>query len=171
MPLCRLTLVFLLVVSLSNASLRAQQPVVFVHGLNSDGGTWNQAAQRVREDLDVRALQPTQSWWETYQQQAVQVESNPGLIGLPEGTIAFGHSNGGIVSREWSKLHPLYGLATLGTPHQGAPIVSHIYDWLNFAGSALWYDSGIVGSFSSGHNSHLQWVLNALLGSPMAWSR
>jgi pimeloyl-ACP methyl ester carboxylesterase len=152
--------------------LHAQQPVVFVHGLNSNGATWNEAAARLTQELDVQVFQPTQSWWAAFQQQGAELQNNPDIGGLPAATIAFGHSNGGVVAREWSKLHPLTGLATIGTPHQGTPIVNHMYDWTLFVDNSRYYDNGLVASFdSSWHNQHLHWVLNALLGNGLGWAR
>jgi pimeloyl-ACP methyl ester carboxylesterase len=153
------------------ANLAAQdQPVVFIHGLNSSGSTWDSAAPYVSERLSVATAQPSQSWWRTYEEQGAELQWNWG-IWLPSSTIAIGHSNGGVVAREWSKYRPLDAIVTLGTPHQGAPFVSHIYDWLNFNNAGIWYDVNLVSAFSSPHNTHLFWILNSLLADPLNWAR
>jgi pimeloyl-ACP methyl ester carboxylesterase len=153
------------------AALHAQQPVVFVHGLRSSGEAWDPAAARVERELDVQTVRPTQSWSQPYQHQATELQNNPQTGGLPPSAIAFGHSNGGVVAREWSKLHGLRGLATIGTPHQGAPFVSHIYDWVNFNDSARILDEGILNAFGTPYNQHLQWVLGAAVNQGISWVR
>jgi hypothetical protein len=166
------TLILALVATfLGGSRLDAQQSVVFVHGLNSSGDTWEAAAQRLQQELDVQIFRPTQPWWDIYQNQAWALQNKPEIGSLPDSTIAFGHSNGGVVAREWSKFHRLSGLATIGTPHRGAPIVSHIYDWVNFNDSARILDEQIVGSFGTPHNQHLNWVLHAVLNESLGWVR
>lgn len=154
-----------------STTLRAQQPIVFVHGLHSSGESWEPAAARLEQELDVQAIAPTQSWAQPYQFQAIELQNNPQTGGLSQSTIAFGHSNGGVVAREWSKLHGLSGLATIGTPHQGAPLVSHIYDWVNFNDSGRFLDESILSAFGTPHNQHLQWVLGAAMNQGMSWAR
>src|SRR3954465_3877731 len=70
-------------------ALFAQQPVVLVHGLASSGATWNEAAARLSQELDVQALQPSQSWWAPYEQQGAELQGNPQIGGLPGSAIAF----------------------------------------------------------------------------------
>ena len=55
--------------------------------------------------------------------------------GLPNSTIAVGHSLGGLVAREWTRSHELDGLITIGTPNRGAPIANHINEWVGFNAS------------------------------------
>ena len=153
------------------ATLHAQQPVVFVHGLHSSGETWRPAIAGVEQQLDVQAFYPTQTWSQPYQHQAAELQNNQQTGGLPPSTIAFGHSNGGVVAREWSKLHGLRGIATIGTPHQGAPFVGHIYDWVNFNDSARILDEGIINAFGTPYNQHLQWVLGAAMNQGISWVR
>jgi len=169
------SIIFGCLVSLLTATVPAplfgQQPVVFVHGLHSSGDTWNDAAARVSQELAVDVFTPTQSWAQPYQHQAIELQNNPQTGGLPPHTIAFGHSNGGVVAREWSKLHGLAGLATIGTPHQGAPFVNHLYDWVNFNDSARFLDAGIISAFGTPYNQHLQWVAWAVSDQALSWVR
>jgi hypothetical protein len=60
-----------------------------------------------------------------------QVQNEIG--GLPSSTVAVGHSNGGLVARQWSRMHYLDGLVTLGTPNRGAPLVDNIFHFTQFS--------------------------------------
>ena len=134
----------LLLSASSMPCLADDRPVVFVHGLNSAGGTWAGAASRLQSTLAMRGHTPTQDWRSAYQSQAAQLDAN--VAGLSSAAIGVGHSNGGLVSREWSRRHPLSGVLSIGTPHQGAPLVRNILTWANFnfyLGNAL---SSVFGS-------------------------
>ena len=67
------------------------------------------------------------SWWTSLESQASEMQASFG--GLPNSTIAVGHSLGGLVARQWSRSHELDGLITLGAPNRGAPIANHINEW------------------------------------------
>src|SRR5688572_24223740 len=100
----------------------AQQPVpvVFVHGFKSSGGTWEAAATRLQGQLAIQPHRPSLRWQDGYATPANQLQAlHPSL---PGNTILVGHSNGGIVSREWSRSHPAAAIITAATPHTGAPI-------------------------------------------------
>lgn len=107
------------------------RPVVFVHGIMSDGGTWAGAAARLQARLAITAETPSLSSRALYETQAWQLQQ---AVAHRDGSlVAVGHSNGGIVSRELSRRRSLSGVVTLGTPNQGAPIVSNLYaaSWFN----------------------------------------
>lgn len=115
----------------STAGATAQDvPAVFVHGLRSDASTWQQAAQRLSARLAITPFLPNLPSLDPYQTQADNLQWQLG--GLPAGTVAIGHSNGGLVSRQWSRQHPLSGIVTIGTPHTGAPIVYNLGALLDF---------------------------------------
>ena len=120
-----------LVVMAAPAALAQDRPVVFIHGLNSTGETWQSAAEALQQQLALQAYRPNPSWVGTFQDQAAQVQNEIG--GLPSSTIAVGHSNGGLVSRQWSRTHYLDGLVTLGTPNSGAPLVDNIFQFTQFS--------------------------------------
>jgi len=103
-----------------HASAAAAQdvPTVFIHGLKGDAGSWRNTADRLAQQVRITAQVPTLDWRDWYENQARSLQS--GFAGLPTSTIAVGHSNGGIVAREWSKWRPLRSIVTLGTPHEGA---------------------------------------------------
>ena len=120
------------------ASVGAQdRPMVFVHGFKSNGTTWNEAANRLKVQLAITAIQPSLSWRSTFPNQAAELASIVAFVpGVP---FAVAHSNGGPVVREWSKQRPLSGLLTLSSPNQGAPLS-------NNAGAFALYNANIVTS-------------------------
>ena len=125
-----LAALFLLVTAASGA--RAQdRPVAFIHGLASTGETWQSAAEALQQQLALQGHRPNPSWVDTFQDQAAQVQNEIG--DLPSSTIAIGHSNGGLVSRQWSRMRYLDGLVTIGTPNYGAPLVDNILQFTQFS--------------------------------------
>jgi pimeloyl-ACP methyl ester carboxylesterase len=106
------------------------RPTVFVHGLQGNANTWNAAANRLRADLAISPYVPNLPWAETFTTQAGTLQTQFGT--LPASTIAIGHSNGGIVSRQWSTQHPLSGIVTVGSPQRGAPLVNNVFSALGF---------------------------------------
>ncbi len=146
---------------LSAAAVHAQdRPVVFLHGLNSDGGTWQSAADRLQQYLAIAAHRPTLRG-PSYGDQANELHSQ--LWWLPASTIAVGHSNGGIVSRHWSGLHDVSGILTLSTPHRGAPIFAHVADWINFNLMAFDLIGGVGAAFGATYDDSW-WVYTAIQG-------
>jgi pimeloyl-ACP methyl ester carboxylesterase len=121
----------LLVVAVAPVARAQDRPVAFIHGLRSTGETWQSAADALQQQLALQAHRPNPSWVDTFQDQAAQVQNEIG--GLPSSTIAVGHSNGGVVSRQWSKMRYLDGLVTLGTPNHGAPLVDNIFHFTRFS--------------------------------------
>ena len=106
---------------------QSQTPVVFVHGFNSSPGTWEQAAAHFNASLAIAPVRPTLPWGQEYPSQAASLQSQAAT--LPSSTILVGHSNGGVVAREWSKLHGVSGVVTVGTPHGGAPLIGNLPFW------------------------------------------
>ena len=102
-----------------SAGAQDRVPLVFVHGFKSSGDTWQQAETRVL-GLAAQPYRPSMRWQDGYATQANQLQSL--LPSLPGSTILVGHSNGGIVSRQWSRARPTAAIITTGTPHTGAPI-------------------------------------------------
>jgi pimeloyl-ACP methyl ester carboxylesterase len=139
------------------------RPVVFLHGLKSSPEAWGGAADRLSRRAMIAPHLPSLDWRESYPQQARALGS---LSALPGGTtVAIGHSNGGIVAREWSRTRPLSGIVTLGTPHAGAPIVTRFGEWASFAGATSSYVAMVLNAFS--RPSDTSWVignLHSLLG-------
>lgn len=109
---------------------------VFIHGLKSTPGTWDAAIDRLSPVLAIRPIKADLNWQSLYENQAAEVEQEIGAD-VPGNAVVVGHSNGGIVAREWARRHDLSTLITLGTPNQGAPIVDHIFEWLEFLDDIL----------------------------------
>jgi pimeloyl-ACP methyl ester carboxylesterase len=115
---------------LPGAAAAQDQQAVFIHGLGGSGADWEATAGRLQQMTAIEAHTPSLPWRESYDQQAVQLHN--ALGGLPSSTVAVGHSNGGIVAREWSKHRPLSGIVTIGTPHRGAPLMAAFHRWVGF---------------------------------------
>lgn len=145
-----------LVVTSESRSVAQDRPVVFIHGLKSDEGTWTNAAKRLEARVAIDARRPSLDWTLTYESQANQIQESA-LGSLPGTTIAVGHSNGGLVARQWSRLHPLAGIITVGTPHQGVPLVTNFWSYIHF-NDALYYAIGDVFSAFSDPSYCCDWV-------------
>lgn len=151
----------LCVLSWTSGPLHAQdQPVVFVHGLNSSGSTWDTTAARLQQSLAIAPERPSLSG-ASYEDQANNLDGQ--LRWMPGHTIAVGHSNGGIVSRHWSALHNLKAIVTLSTPHRGAPVFAHVGDWVNFNLMGFDFINGVGASFGVSYDDSW-WVYAAIQG-------
>ena len=104
---------------------------VFVHGLASDAGTWTGAADRLSQQLAIRPVHPSLNWGALFEAQAAEIEQKLGGS-IAADAVAIGHSNGGVVARQWGRNRGLGAVITLGSPNQGAPIVDHLYEWFAF---------------------------------------
>ena len=120
-------LAVLVTARLSSAAAAQDTPVVFLHGVQASGHTWDRTASTLGQVLQVMPYKPDLLWTSSYDAQARELQSWVGSLGhqmgsLPQQTVVVAHSSGGIVAREWSKHRPLQALVTLGTPHHGADI-------------------------------------------------
>ena len=127
-------------------ALAQERQTVFVHGLASTPGTWDAAATRLRNDLLIATHQPGVPWFLPYHTQALDL--NDELWWLPGDTISMGHSNGGVVSREWSRMHALSGVMTVGSPHHGAPLVNNLLALVDFDFYLGWSVSDIYDTWA-----------------------
>lgn len=140
------------------AATAQDRPVVFVHGIMSDGGTWAGAAARLQARLAITPDTPSLSSRALYETQASELQH--AVAHRDESLVAVGHSNGGIVSRELSRRRQLSGVVTLGTPNQGAPIVSNLY-------AASWFDGQVSSAVNDVYRAFAygccdwQWILSA----------
>jgi hypothetical protein len=164
----------LLILTLVGGTARAAQdrPVVFLHGLQSSPAAWEGAAGRLQTRLQVAPHRPTLDWQQPYAQQADSLHLSHGFAVLPAATVAVGHSNGGIVARQWGRSRALSGIVTVGTPHAGAPIVSRFSEWYSFSSTTPAYLASISQAFSRPSNT--SWVmahLNPLLGWAIEYGR
>lgn len=156
----RLALVHLAVVTVLvcvSWPARAQdRPVVFVHGFFSSGESWAGAAARLQDRLAISATTPSLPSRELFETQATDLQRQLGSLGVE--TIAVAHSNGGIVSREWSRRRPLSTIVTIGTPHGGVPLVSNLYAFVGFNQALIGSFNNVYRLFGQGCCSW-QWIL------------
>jgi pimeloyl-ACP methyl ester carboxylesterase len=99
--------------------------LVMVHGINSNETTWSFAASQLQWQLRVVPVLPGLNWLRSEPEQASQLASildGDGHTSNPARRMPFvGHSNGGLVSREYSRSGGrLSHAVTVGTPHRGA---------------------------------------------------
>jgi len=119
-------------VSASDAAGQAR-PTVFIHGFAAEALDWAATADRLKARVAIAPHMPKVSWKEKFDSQGRQVESQ--LSSLATNSIAVGHSNGGVVAREWARLRQLGGIVTIGTPHRGVPLLTNLPGWAAFTGS------------------------------------
>ena len=124
------------------------RPTVFLHGLAGEAADWAQTAERLRALVAVEPHIPGLPWRQTYEDQARELQSRADYQNLPASTVAIGHSNGGLVAREWSRHRRLDGIVTIGTPHQGAPIMARLRNWSSFNSVAPLLLNTVVEAFS-----------------------
>ena len=91
---------------------------MFVHGIFSSSETWRATSQRLAGVLQITPYLADLPSTAVLESQAAVLDN--AFAGLPASTIAIGHSQGGLISRQWSRTKALSGLLTLGTPHTGA---------------------------------------------------
>lgn len=169
----RPAVVLLALLALAPASTRAQDvPVVFVHGLLSDAGAWNEAAPRLASELRITPHRTDTAWQWWLESQADQLQARFG--NLPANTIAIGHSNGGLVARQWSKSRHLKGIVTMGTPHEGALMAARALNYVGANNELMGYLNFVVAMvggpenefswmwpFMAGHLNFVSWLANA----------
>ena len=128
-------------------------PVVFVHGIFSSGDTWRATANRLTGRLQIEPHVVDLHSTDPLRTQTAAL--NAAKAWLPSRTLAVGHSQGGLIAREWSKSKALSGILTLGTPHGGAPVTARALDVVNF-NYQLYYLVGLAGSFGTG--TEFDWI-------------
>jgi hypothetical protein len=142
---------------------------VFIHGLASDAGTWTGAAGRLSQQLAIRPLQASLNWGAFYEAQAAEIEQKVG-VSIAGNAVAIGHSNGGVVARQWGRNRGLGAVVTLGSPNQGAPIVDHLYEWFAFLDDLIVRITNVNLIFTNRVNREawwwvpLEWVVHHNLG-------
>lgn len=138
---------------------------VFLHGFASEASDWAATADRLKQRVVIQPHLPSLPWKETYEKQAKTLQGLAGIGALPTNTVVVGHSNGGVVAREWSRLRPFGGVVTIGTPHHGVPLLTHLPFWAAFTGTLR----GLVGEVGGAFVEESEWlwvfpaVENALL--------
>jgi pimeloyl-ACP methyl ester carboxylesterase len=137
---------------------RAQDvPVVFVHGVFSTGDGWRQTAARLATRLQIEPHVVDLDSRDYLERQTSQLHALKG--GLPTHSIAIGHSQGGLLAREWTRTKSLRGILTVGTPHWGAPLSRNALDVLHF-NHVLYSMIGLASSWGAG--TEVAWIASAL---------
>lgn len=157
-----LTIAALVALLTSSSALAQDRPTVFIHGLTSSSQTWDQAVGRLTPRLAIQPFQVNTDWRALYETQAAQLEQQLGgqLVGS---AIAVGHSNGGVIARQWSRSRDLSSVITLGSPTQGAPFVDHLFDWFAYLDDALNRVARVSAAFSITSQDVWWWVPAQLL--------
>ena len=139
------------------------RPSAFIHGFVAEPSDWAATANRLKARVAIAPHLPKVSWREKFETQGKQVESQ--LSSLATNSIAVGHSNGGVVAREWARLRQLGGIITIGTPHRGAPILANLPGWAAFTGTTRGLVNRVFSAFADGTDwtSILAIVESALL--------
>ena len=115
----------LVAIALLSAPASAQErPVVFVHGIASSGSSWRDAADRLQARSPCAPRRLTSVPAPSMKCRPINWSARAGAVG--NDVVVIGHSNGGIVARQWSQIRPVSALVTVGTPHRGAPIVPNL---------------------------------------------
>ena len=144
-------------------ALAQDPPLVLVPGVRSNGTTWNDAQSRFNRQLTVTVYNPSlMNWRALFPDQATQLQQKlPGIAGMP---VVVGHSNGGIVAREWSKIRPVKGLLTLSSPNQGAPIANNAFAWGMYNANIVTGLLNVQASFSDPNEGSF-WILSVIQGA------
>ena len=119
-PRRRVALIVVLMGGLSLARAAGAQdvPVVFIHGIFANGDEWRRTSARLANLLQITPYVVDLPSTATLDTQTAQLDG--AMRSLPSNTIAVGHSQGGLIARQWHRSKALSGVLTLGTPHQGA---------------------------------------------------
>lgn len=128
--------------ALASAAAAQRQPVMLVHGFNSDGASWQYVATRLEAEFPVVTASPDLPGDQPFAEQTDKLRQ--ALLGrqYPDTTILIGHSNGGLVSRNlYATGRPLRGVMTVGTLHRGAKLADHVHD-----GTISAWGTGIAAS-------------------------
>lgn len=159
----------LLTTFLAQSSAFAQdRPVVFIHGFGSGPSTWDSAAARLSSQLAMQPRNADLNWRAPYGVQAGELQQELGS--LPSSVVAVGHSNGGVVARQWSRGRSIDSLITLGSPNQGAPLANHLYEWFAFLDDILFRISNVDAVFAQYVDQSVWWWLPAQWSSRFAFA-
>lgn len=162
------TIIAVAIAALCCGTAAAQdRPTVFIHGLGSGPDTWNDTASRLSGRLAIAPHVPPLSWRSVFESQADEVQG--WLWNLPSNPIAIGHSNGGIVARQWSRTRPLGGIVTLGTPNQGAPLAGNLLTLAQYQWGMGALISDVYNALSVSWDGHyvltnVEWWMHAAYG-------
>ncbi|HEV3486150.1 MAG TPA: hypothetical protein VG106_12130 [Vicinamibacterales bacterium] len=156
--------------------------LILQHGYFSHAGTWERMSGWLRRDMVVPWVAVRNiDWRQVYENQAAQLHSRVTSNGdiSANGAILIGHSNGGMVSRYFSRnpnvagvgTADLRGVITIGTPHWGtwlakrARSVNRLFNWGGGVAFLLcgWSHTGGCQSFQNISGSTMRNIYYAFL--------
>jgi pimeloyl-ACP methyl ester carboxylesterase len=156
----RYLLACVLTLGMAAGAAAQEKTTVFIHGLGSSPDTWDAAVDRLAPVLAIRPLKADLDWASSYESQAGEIDREIGSD-VPRDALAVGHSNGGIVARQWARARDLDAIVTIGSPNQGAPLVDHIFEWLTFLDNILDRIANVENVFANEVNFEVwKWVPN-----------
>ncbi|HEY4218862.1 MAG TPA: alpha/beta hydrolase [Gemmatimonadaceae bacterium] len=98
--------------------------MLLIHGIESNASTWDSTKSLLNLSGSYAASAIGLTWTDHLSSQASAVSSYLSGTGVADSTILVGHSQGGLVARIATRTTPVKGILTIGTPHDGAPIVN-----------------------------------------------
>jgi pimeloyl-ACP methyl ester carboxylesterase len=106
------------------SSARAQTPVLLVHGFQSNASACDSTKSVLNATGNYNAYAINLTASDHLSSQTSVVSSYLSGTGVADSTIIVGHSQGGLVSRIATRTTGVGGILTIGTPHNGATIVT-----------------------------------------------
>ena len=111
--------------------------LVMQHGMASDGCTWQYLYPILQQDFKLgTVLIPTSSWSSALSQQATGLENTINASAASAFAL-IGHSQGGLIARSAAQHYQslnqpniVSGVASVGTPHQGVPLMLNAQDYV-----------------------------------------
>jgi len=152
---------------------QTDRPVAFVHGISSDGGTWQTMAPYLASLYRIRAVQPSlpSNGHASFEAQAVALKSY--LQSDTTQVILVAHSNGGIVSR-LARQNGLdvQSITTIGSTHLGAPLAANVLNGKvgAWGGNFIFKLTDAFAQAPSSWWSWIRWLLNLFRFAADQWS-
>lgn len=128
----------------------ADQPAAFVHGFMSGELGWVRAGDSLASVFRIRPSYPELTWNNRWADQAGELDN--AMAGEGQ-IIAVGHSNGGLITRVWSRGGgPTDRIATVGSLHQGAQLAERA-----ITGAVFNYPDLVLGDILAAFEWYSYW--------------
>jgi pimeloyl-ACP methyl ester carboxylesterase len=143
------------------------KPVIWQHGICSDGATWNGMRPRIDQSHRIFYEQVySLNSLSSLENQTIDLEGRVSSVGVG-GNVVVSHSQGGLIARRLGQRRPdlVSGVITVGTPHQGALIAQNTPEYISDQ------IHGAVGNLCVGNIMcpYLNEVLNRTTSGFLAW--
>lgn len=129
-----LSAIALIALLTSPGALAQTRNVSFLHGINSEAGTWDNAINSLSAEYNISTTAGTYDSDQTIP----QIASANYTTAVASNSVVVAHSMGGMVARQMVQTNGtgrVSSLITTGTPHLGAPIA---YALLNTNNDGVW---------------------------------